>query len=243
MNQQYNSDNQLTTSTILKAETFKSKRVIIGLIVLLITLVVAIFVYMSYLSKKRLDLDTLEQTNEAGTSQLQLLNSDSFDDNVAQIQDEGTESSQLPVITDDFASPEAKTATLTITSDKNSYQVGDQFEAILLIETSVIPDGVQFVAVYDNNLLSDVRLEQVNTFGSFVTAKVEPERGEIKAIFIRNPQEEPNLSSPLALLKITGVFGSSGTLSITFVNDKTQVAAAGGQDILQSVSGLTVTII
>ncbi len=154
--------------------------------------------------------------------------------------DEMVEQSDLPPIDDSQSA--VGDAQLYLESDQAVYNQGDQIELTLFLKMTDIPDGVQFVINYDQALLSKVEVESINTFGSYITQRVEANEGAIKGMLLRDVQETVNINEPLPLLKITGVADQAGSFTFSFDEEKTQVAATAGQDVLQSAVELIIVV-
>lgn len=216
--------------------------IIFGVIVILAFVAFRFFV-SSKQDQKQADLlhsDSVATKN--GQSSLSgLLDDDGQQINPSEVGKNAVAQENLPPVDQELTPLVSKDTVLSITSNSQSYQVGEWLEATVLLSTSVVPDGVEMVIKYDPKLLSEVRVEPISTFGSFLSNKVDVANGQVKAVFIRNPQDQPDISVALPLIKVVGKVQAPGSIIMNFDAELTQVAAAGGQDVLQNTSGLTVT--
>jgi hypothetical protein len=135
-----------------------------------------------------------------------------------------------------------KDTTLNIISDQSAYAVGDQIETAVQLSTSEQPDGVQFVISYNPQLLTNVSTTAANDFGYLLTNSVDQEAGRIKVVLLRNQGEEIEPAADMGVITITGTAAQAGKLELSFEQDKTKVAAGGGQSILDKANNLTVTL-
>ncbi len=131
---------------------------------------------------------------------------------------------------------------LFITSDKDSYQSGETIQLTVSLETKVEPDGLQFIINYNPERIGKLEIEEINSFGSYLIAEVDHEVGEIKAVLLRSPNEEVDISSKISLLRITGTASQPGDLIFSFEAEETQLAAEAGQNILDNVVDLSVVV-
>jgi len=144
--------------------------------------------------------------------------------------------------TDNLAPKVEKINSLSLAANQDAYRVNDSIEIIVNMQTEIEPDGVQFVILYDPQLLTNVGLEPINNFGSFIINEVDEQAGKIKAMLLRDPQETVAVNTNQPLLKITAQAVKAGKLSLTFDQEKTKIAAAAGQDVLKNVTNLTVDV-
>lgn len=131
---------------------------------------------------------------------------------------------------------------LSAVSDKDTYQLGETIQVIVNLDTKVEPDGLQFIIGYNPDLVSELKIEEINSFGSFLVSEVDEEAGEIKAVLLRSPNEEVQTSSTLGLLRITATAERKGNLTFSFDRDRAQLAGEAGLDILDNVVDLSVVI-
>ena len=215
----------------------KNKKILLVIFVLVVLIVVGYYVYQN-LSKP----STQETVQEPTLTNSSLL-SDELVRSEEITSDESTQVQQnLPPVDKELIPDVVKDTVLSIQTNSQTIAVGDALEATVSLSTSVVPDGVEMIISYDPQILTQVQLEPINTFGSFLGQKVDQQQGKIKAVFLRNPQDDPDLSSSLSLLKITGVVARSGSLSLSFDQIATKVAASGGQDVLQDLVDLSINV-
>lgn len=131
---------------------------------------------------------------------------------------------------------------LSLVSDKDTYQLGETIQVIVNLDTEAEPDGLQFIIDYNPDLVSELKIEEINSFGSFLISEVDEEAGEIKAVLLRSPNEEVQTSSTLGLLQITAAAERKGNLTFSFDRDRAQLAGEAGMDILDNVVDLSVVI-
>lgn len=170
--------------------------------------------------------------------QVQTLN-DSNEINMPAVEDEPAVQA-LPPIEDKLAVRDK--ADLSLVSVKESYQVGEQIQVTLQLESGVTPDGVQYVIKFNPMQITEVRVEPANSFGSFVTNRVDLQTNEIKGMLLREPQEEVNLAVPQGIVTIYGVTTQAGNLRFEFDLERTEIAAAGGQDVKGDVRDLSLLV-
>ena len=233
-----------TTPIVQKNQSNKKVLFIIAGVVVILAFVVFRFFISNKQEQKQADLlhsDSVA-TRDGESSLSGLLGDDGQQLDPSEVGETSVSQENLPPVDQELIPPVSKDTTLSIASGSQNYQVGESLEATVSLSTSVIPDGVEMVIKYDPSLLSEVRVEPVNTFGSFLSNKVDVASGQIKTVFIRNPQDQPDISVALPLIKIVGTVQKAGSIVMNFDSELTQVAAAGGQDVLQSTSGLSITV-
>jgi hypothetical protein len=217
--------------------------IIIGVVVILSYALLRFFVLDKSGQKQNglLRSDSSLETKDGESSLSGLLDESGQQQDFSDVGESSVSQENLPPVDQALVPPVSKDTILSISSNSQNYQVGAVLEATVLLSTSVLPDGVEMVIKYDPKQLTGVRVEPVSTFGSFLSNKVDANSGQIKTVFIRNPQDQPDISAALPLIKIVGTIGGTGSVTMNFDMEMTQVAAAGGQDVLQNTTGLTVT--
>lgn len=222
-----------------------NKKVLLIVAGVVVILAFVAFRFFASSNQEQRQADSLQSDSVAtkdGQSPLSgLLDNDGQQIEPSDVGENAVSQENLPPVDQELIPPVSKDTVLSITSNSQNYQVGEWLEVTVLLSTSVVPDGVEMVITYDPKLLSEVRVEPINTFGSFLSNKVDVASGQVKAVFIRNPQDQPDISVALPLIKIVGKVQTAGSITMNFDAGLTQVAAAGGQDVLQNTSGLTVT--
>lgn len=216
----------------------KNKKILLVIFILMVLIVIGYYIYQN-LTKKTSSQESIQEQALTNSSLLsdELVRSEEITSN------ESTQPQQnLPPVDKELVPDVAKDTVLSLQTNSQTITVGDTLEATVSLSTSVVPDGVEMVISYDPQALTQVQLEPINTFGSFLGQKVDQGQGKIKAVFLRNPQDNPDLSSSLLLLKITGVVAQPGSLSLSFDQVETKVAAAGGQDVLQDLVDLSIVV-
>ncbi len=133
-------------------------------------------------------------------------------------------------------------ADLMLGSAKKTYAVGDAVDITLLLNSKVVPDGVEFEISYNPQKLTQVKLTAINNFGTFLAYKVHEDTGKIVGMLIREPGEEVSTTQALPLLKISGQAQQAGSMTLNFNPEKTSVAAAGGQEVLENAYNLMIEI-
>lgn len=217
---------------------------IVGVVVILVG-VGGYFGYQQFLAKSQ-----SEQGKQPAISQDKTDKNTNDETGLAQIDKEaagsdtapaGSEGS-LPPIKDDQSQQVSSEASLTVTSSKSNYSVGDKFTGQVNLSSPTVPEGVEFVLSYDPQILTNVSLEKGQSFSTYLKTNVYQDKGKIKVVIIKNPGEEINLQGQTNLVSISGDVKQAGRLSLSFDEEQTIVAATGGKDILQSTKDLTVQV-
>ncbi len=159
-----------------------------------------------------------------------------------QVQDVSSTQNDLPELDKSAQKQVIKDTVINIVSTQDIYQTGDQVTAKVQLSTSEQPDGVQFVINYDPQLLTGVTTTAINDFGYLINNSVDQETGRIKLVLLRNQGEEIAPAADMGIIEITGTTAQAGELNFSFDQEKTKVAAGGGQSILDKASGLTLTL-
>jgi hypothetical protein len=235
-NQEQNNHQEFTSTESSVVSSKNNKKPLYIGVLILVTVTVLAYVF---LGDQLVDPEILNISDPDDISQ-QLESSDQSQPTTdsSDLEDEVVEQLDLPPIDDVIEA--SQDSRLVISSEKQVYQVGESVSMTLLLATATVPDGIQFIINYDQNLLSQVEIQPINSFGSYLTQKVED--GAIKGILLRNPQEEVDVSSSLPLLRITGVAAQAGELKLAFDQEETQVAAQAGQDVLHEFIDLSLSI-
>ncbi len=218
----------------------KKKPYIIVALVLLLVGSVAAYLLLNKSSEAPISTTITQETRDFIDPQEISEGQDST--RLQQLEDEQELEQDLPPLDEEMSQPVAKDTTLSLLSNQASYQVGQQLEALIQLEGSVMFDGVQAIISYNPEILQNVQVIQVSEFGSLISNKIESETGRIKFVLVRNPQEEVDLSQANSLIKISGDISQTGALTLSFDRDNTMVSGAAGKEILEVVNDLTVSV-
>jgi len=213
------------------------KKLVIILAIVLFFLVISVVTYFIFFAPK----ESVNQLDLATTGTQKASDSTQVQKQKAKILDVSSAQQDLPS-TDNLAPKVEKINSLSLAANQDAYRVNDSIEIIVNMQTEIEPDGVQFVILYDPQLLTNVGLEPINNFGSFIINEVDEQAGKIKAMLLKDPQETVAVNTNQPLLKITAQAVKAGKLSLTFDQEKTKIAAAAGQDVLKNVTNLTVDV-
>lgn len=135
-----------------------------------------------------------------------------------------------------------KDTTLILEADKQTYQVGDNFNLNVYMTGTEVPDGVQFLLEYDPVQVTQVEFEKGTVFSMYLQTEVDTEQGEVWVMVVRSPGEELELEPRTLIGAVSGQFTQAGQIEFGFNQDRTKVAAGAGQNILQAATGLKLTV-
>ncbi|HQM15742.1 MAG TPA: cohesin domain-containing protein [Candidatus Woesebacteria bacterium] len=225
----------------LTASKKSSTLLIIGVAVLIV-IVIGVLAFLQWQQSRELKQLVPDQNGTQRGGLSELIDS-SQSSSVEEIEEsEAQPQTDLPPLDSAQQPPVSQDSVLKLELANESVQTGESIEMKLVLTTSVQPDGIQFLITYDPQLLSQVQLEPANTFGSFLSLTVDESAGKIKGALLRNPSESVGVTSPLSIIKVKGKANGAGKLSMIFDKEYTQVAAAGGQEILDKAVDLSVDI-
>jgi len=224
----------------------KDPKIFVGLLLLLLIVIGgAVFSIMqSKQQTKNPVLDEEQIVQQEGTDKLQGTGSLSEVKEVDPKSDSAGEVHQedLPPATSEMTAPAVQDATLSISSNKTTYAVGDQLTAKVMLEVGQQPDGVEFVLTFDPVKLTNVQVQEGNVFTTYLKTNVYQDKGKVKVVVIVNPEETIDVSQPIEVITLTGTTSGTGVLELGFDKEQTLVAANWGKDILKSANSLQVQV-
>jgi hypothetical protein len=148
----------------------------------------------------------------------------------------------LPAIPSDMTQELPVETTISVQSPSEVVTVGQAVTLQIIAASDQAVDGVEFVLTYDPTLLSNVSMTKGTTFSTFIREEVNGESGRISVGMIANPGETVTLGANTVLVTITGTAARPGEAVFSFEQNRTMVAAGGGQNILKNTRGLSLMI-
>lgn len=139
--------------------------------------------------------------------------------------------------------PQAKqNSSIYLQAEKENYVLGETFNLLVMVKSEgEVIDGVEFILEYDPQTISIGEPELGTFFSLYPQKEVDQEKGTIRLAAIQSPDEHKELNEEIIVsLPITTL--KSGTTILTFIKDKTHIAAYGGQDLLGKEENLTLKV-
>jgi hypothetical protein len=131
---------------------------------------------------------------------------------------------------------------IAVISNADTVAVGQPVTLQVVASSEQTVDGIEFVLTYDPTFLSNVTVTKGSAFTTYIRQEVNSESGRVSVTMIANPGENITLSPNTVLATITGTAALSGEAIFSFDQNRTIVAAGGGQNILKNTKGFALMI-
>jgi len=139
-------------------------------------------------------------------------------------------------------SPIEKNSSFYLQANRQNIQVGETTNLNVYVEAEgEVVDGVEFVLSYNSDLVK-INSPVLGTFFSLYPQKeVNPQKEVVKVIAFQKVNEYKKLTNALVIsLPVEAL--RPGTADFVFQQEKTKIAAYGGQNILKEITPLTLKI-
>jgi len=136
----------------------------------------------------------------------------------------------------------ARNSLLYLKSEKENLTVGEMINLEVMIQSKgETVDGVEFVLAYNPELINIGEPIPGAFFSLYPLMEVNPDKGTVRIIALRSPDESNSLNEAVLVTLPVSVL-KKGRGEFKFDREKSHIVAYAGQEILQDLGSLTLSI-
>ena len=158
-----------------------------------------------------------------------------------------TDQTPVPTISKTAPAPVVEKASISLTSSKGSFRVGEEIAVSVNISSSVPTDGADVILKFDNKILSPLAIETSSLYEDYPQDMADGKKGLIAISGVTSAQGGVPTNGPIASVFFKAVKPGRTTVSVDFTPDSTIdsniVGTSLGKDLLSEVKDLTLEIV